>query len=111
MLNLVEMFLFQQGEAFGYLRLVFSISFAVKGLEIKHSKMMSKWILDERLVVDASLLPLLVFYEEEKIGFTLWPGEGSEGWVCRAVAVPGVGSTFWQLIPVVMSKKSGIHLQ
>lgn len=41
----------------------------------------------------------------------MWPGEGGEGWVWRAVEVPGVRSTFWWLVPVVKSKKSGIHLQ
>ena len=42
--------------------------------------MISKWILKERLIVVASVLALLVSYEEEKTGSILWPGEGSE-WV------------------------------
>ena len=70
--------------------------------------MISKWILKERSIVDASFLVLLVSYEEDKIGFILQPGEGVNGWRCRAPggrAVPGVRSTFWHLALVVMTKK------
>lgn len=42
--------------------------------------MISKWILKERSIVDGSFPVLLVSYEEEKIGFILQLGEGSE-WV------------------------------
>lgn len=45
---------------------------------MRHLKMISKWILKERLIIVASVLALLVSYEEDKTGSILWPGEGSE---------------------------------
>lgn len=65
MLNLVRMVFIQKGRL-SYLGLGFSFTLAIKGLEIKHLKTASKWILEERLIVDANFLALLVSYEERK---------------------------------------------
>lgn len=109
-------FLFKWREALRYLGLGFLVTVAIKGLGVKHLKITSEWILEGRLVGQASLLALLVSYEEDKIGLIPWPGEGSECvavWYCGRMQEdsPWCEKHFWQLASVVTSKKSGMHLQ
>lgn len=52
---------------------------ATKRLEIKHLKITSKWILEERLIVDANFLALLVSCEERKQALSCGLGKAVKG--------------------------------
>lgn len=69
-------------------RLGFHFTVIVKGLGIELQKITSKWILEEKQVVDVSFLSLLVSPEENKTDSHLRPGVG-RGWMgCRKTCRP-----------------------